>query len=259
MLVLTKVPLGSGLPMGLAGPSASGGVPRDWLPDAAEQEPGATPRSGAAPQFGPCSKARVQRSASDIDLSCPELGTFGRSELREVTVTLSCFGDRKAALDLFRSLPGAWPSPPVPPGRGRGRGRNSPGLTSEDWVPACEGPGGGSRSKDHRCDPEPSWDGASGAVRTPAVAALGALASASPRAGTPGRACVHCPSCGWRRTSLVPWAGSPTARALNPSDEAAARTAGALAGCLPSTCGFPRSKVVSLFAQKDVVPPSGPD
>lgn len=182
MLVLTKVPLGSGLPMGLAGPSASGGVPRDWLPDAAEQEPGATPRSGAAPQFGPCSKARVQRSASDIDLSCPELGTLGRSELREVTVTLSCFGDRKAALDLFRSLPGAWPSPPVPPGRGRGRGRNSPGLTSEDWVPACEGPGGGSGSKDHRCDPEPSWDGASGAVRTPAVAALGALAAASPRA-----------------------------------------------------------------------------
>ena len=117
MLVLTKVPLGSSLPVGLAGLSASGGVPRDWLPDAAEQEPGATPRSGAAPQFGPCSKARTQRSASDIDLSCPELGTLGRSELREVTVTLSCFGDRKAALDLFRPLPGAWPSPPVPPGR----------------------------------------------------------------------------------------------------------------------------------------------
>ena len=50
MLVLTKVPLGSSLPVGLAGLSASGGVPRDWLPDAAEQEPGATPRSGAAPR-----------------------------------------------------------------------------------------------------------------------------------------------------------------------------------------------------------------
>lgn len=106
-------------------------------------------------------------------------------------------------------------------------------------MPACEGPGGGSRSKDRRCDLEPSWDGASGAVRTRAVAALGALASPSPRAGTPGRACVHCPSCGWRRTSLVPWGGSPTVRALNPSDEAAARTAGALAGCLPPPAASP--------------------
>lgn len=54
-----------------------GGVPCDWFPDAVEQEPGATPRGGAAPQFGPCSKACVQGSASDIGLSCPERGTLG--------------------------------------------------------------------------------------------------------------------------------------------------------------------------------------
>lgn len=72
MLVFTKVLLGSGLSTALSGPSASEvGFPVTGSLTLLSRSPG--PR----PEAGPCPKACVQGSASDIGLSCPERGTLG--------------------------------------------------------------------------------------------------------------------------------------------------------------------------------------